>query len=67
MHVLGNAEPTDNVALRNQFTGGEEDIEIHRARQVNHQPNQTLAAFSSIESVAHGSNHILYFLTFCRL
>jgi hypothetical protein len=45
MHVLGNADPTENVALRNQFTGGEEDIEIHRARQVNHQAFQSPSAF----------------------
>jgi hypothetical protein len=62
MHVLGNAEPTENVALHNQFMGAEEDIEIHRARQVNHQANQTLAVFL-LQSVAHGSKHILIFLT----
>jgi hypothetical protein len=38
MHVLGNAEPTDNVAIRDQIIGGGEDIEIQRARQVNPPP-----------------------------
>jgi hypothetical protein len=38
MHVLGNAQPTENVAVRYQFTCGGDDIEIHRARQVIHLP-----------------------------
>jgi hypothetical protein len=40
MHVLVNAEPKENVAVRNQFSRDRDDIEIHRARRVIHQPTR---------------------------
>lgn len=34
MHVLGNANPTENVAVRSQFTAGGDGFEIQRCRQI---------------------------------
>jgi hypothetical protein len=34
MHVLGNANPSENVPVRNQLTIGGAASEIHRCRQV---------------------------------
>jgi hypothetical protein len=59
MHVLGNADPTENVAVRYQFTCGGDDIEIHRARQVIHRPRSIIS-----ESTSHhlGIDRTLFFL-----